>query len=532
MKKISFQLIIALFIFSSFNLSAEKSLHALTLDEAKAHYLLEVIIHIERKLDKDRNDIVIGLLGKNDSLHDSIQQKISGISVRKKTLTVRNIPKKSNRKNYYSVVLVTDKKLNNIPEIFNRFGPVLIVVDGRVNKTAQLVSLIKSRGQINIEINHKNLILYGFKISNNLLNFAGTKKDLTGQLNEQKNRLENLIKDAEEKRKTVEYISKTLAKKNSALGQVKMVLEEKNEVLSQSISKLNDSKKKLQTLQLQKSIDRAEIKENTMYMSQQKILLDSKKIELSNMEKELSKLVKNIDKNIELFGQQKNELLKKNNIITIKEETISGQRMLLFLAVGAIVIITVFVYSILRLVLMQKKANKELSRLNEQLYELATTDSMTQLFNRRHFIESAQRQIIQLQRTGADGAMLMIDIDDFKGVNDSFGHAMGDECIANVASILKDNLREYDLVGRVGGEEYAMLLSQCELDRASQIAERLREKIADMSVSHQQDTINITISIGLTMIQKGENEIDKALQTADIALYKAKSMGKNRVVIC
>jgi diguanylate cyclase (GGDEF)-like protein len=206
--------------------------------------------------------------------------------------------------------------------------------------------------------------------------------------------------------------------------------------------------------------------------------------------------------------------------------------MLLFLAVGAIVIITVFVYSILRLVLMQKKANKELSRLNEQLYELATTDSMTQLFNRRHFIESAQRQIIQLQRTGAYGAMLMIDIDDFKGVNDSFGHAMGDECIANVASILKDNLREYDLVGRVGGEEYAMLLSQCELDRASQIAERLREKIADMSVSHQQDTINITISIGLTMIQKGENEIDKALQTADIALYKAKSMGKNRVVIC
>ena len=179
---------------------------------------------------------------------------------------------------------------------------------------------------------------------------------------------------------------------------------------------------------------------------------------------------------------------------------------------------------------MQKKANKELSRLNEQLYELATTDSMTQLFNRRHFIESAQRQISQIQRTNVDGAMLMLDIDNFKSVNDTFGHAIGDKAIIKIASILKDNLREYDIVGRVGGEEYAMLLSPCEFDVANKIAKRLIDKVANLEISHQQNSIKLTISIGLTMVKKEDEDIDKALRRADIALYKAKSTGKNKVV--
>lgn len=529
MKIINLQLKIALLLlFMCFKLSAEKILDAQTLEQAKAHYLLEIIKHITQKPEKD--PIVIGLLDKNELLHDAIKQKISEVSVRNKTLSVHNIPKQSNRKNYYSVVLVTNKKFNNIPALLDRFGSVLVVVDGRVDKAAQLVSLVNRNRQIKIELNLQNLVQYKFEVSNELVNFAGTKEDLAGQLNQKQIRLQNLIEDAEIKHEAVKNISQTLTKKNAELDQIKTTLIEKNKVLSQNISKLNKSKSELQTLQDKMHIEQTKIAENKTHMLQQKRQLESKIAELSVKEQTLKKLNKNIDINKDVLKQQNTELQKKKEIINKKEQTISEQRILLFLAISAIVIISIFVYSTVRLSRMQKKANNKLNRLNDQLYELATTDSMTQLFNRRHFIESAQLQIVQLQRTEVDGAVLMLDIDDFKNVNDTFGHAMGDEAIIQVASILKNNLREYDFVGRIGGEEYAMLLSSCELDKANQIAERIRKKIAELLISHQQNTIKLTISIGLTMIQKDDKDIEKTLQRADAYLYKAKSIGKNRVV--
>ena len=187
-----------------FEISAEKILDAITIDEAKAHYLLEIIKHIDHK-----DPIIIGLLGKNKPLHDAIQKKISEISVRNKVLNVQNIPSQSKKKNYYSIVLVTDSKLNNVPAIFDRFGNVLIVVDGRVNKASQFVSLIDRKGQIEIELNRENLIKFGFDVSIQLLTFAGTKEDLAEQLNHKQMRLQSLIEDAKKKRKIVEAISQT-----------------------------------------------------------------------------------------------------------------------------------------------------------------------------------------------------------------------------------------------------------------------------------------------------------------------------------
>jgi len=529
MKDLYLQLnILLLLIFMCFKLSAEKVLDVVTLEQAKAHYLLEIIKHIDR--DTESNPIVIGLLGENDLLLNTIKRKIAGVRIREKPLFVNNISNESNTKNYYSIIFVAAGRFDDIATIFNRFGPALIVVDGRIPKEAQLVSLVTRGGQISVELNRDNLVHYGFKISNGLLNFAGTKEDLTDQLNEQQYRLHKLIEDAEEKRQIVENVSQALAEKNTALELIKMTLEEKNTTLAKSISKLEASTEQLQTLQHQKQLDRRKIAENKKYISQQKILLESKIIELSQKEASLTELIGNIDRNNEVLGQQNIELQKDREIIHDKEKTINAQRMLLFVALSAIFIILIFIYSTVKLSRMQKSANKELKRLNEQLYELATTDSMTKLFNRRHFIESAQRQINHLQRTGDDGAILMLDIDDFKNVNDTFGHAMGDEAITQVANLLKNNLRKYDSVGRIGGEEYAMLLSQCELDKAKQIAKRLVEGIADLSISHLNQTIKLTISIGLAMIKKDDKDVGEIMQRADIALYKAKSTGKSRVV--
>ena len=168
MKIILFQFKITfLLLFVCFEISAEKILDAITLDEAKAHYLLEIIKHIDYKSEKSPI-IIIGLLGKNKPLHDAIKNKISGMSVRNKVLSVQNISSQSQRKNYYSVVLVTDSKLNNVPTIFDRFGNVLIVVDGRVKKASHFVSLINRSGQIELTLNRENLVKYGFEISNQL----------------------------------------------------------------------------------------------------------------------------------------------------------------------------------------------------------------------------------------------------------------------------------------------------------------------------------------------------------------------------
>jgi diguanylate cyclase (GGDEF)-like protein len=529
MKTIHFQYKIALLLlFVCFELSAEKILSAINLDQAKAHYLLEIIKHIDHKTETD--PIVIGLLGKNKSLLDAIQKKIAGVSIRGKVLRAQNISSQSNINNYYSVVLVTDSQLNNIAAIFKRFGNVLIVVDGRVAKGSQLVSLIDRNGQIEIELNRENLVKFGFDVSNQLLTFAGTKEDLAGQLNQKQMLLKSLIKDAELKRQMVKNISQTLVKKNTSLAQIKVILEEKNNILSQSKSKLKASKSLLDKMQNQMNIEHLKIADNKKHMLKQKVQLESKIAELLLKEKTLKILNENIQNKKEELKQQNTELYNKSKIINQKAETINEQRTLLFVAVTAIIIISIFVYLAIRFGRMQKQTNDELNKLNDQLYELATTDSMTQLFNRRHFIESAQRQITQMQRTSVAGAMLMIDIDDFKNVNDTFGHAMGDEVIAQVAAIFKDNSREYDLVGRVGGEEYAMLLSPCEFDKANQIAERLRNKTEELSISHHKSTIKITISIGLTMIKKDDNDIDRAIHRADISLYQAKNSGKNRVV--
>ena len=124
----------------------------------------------------------------------------------------------------------------------------------------------------------------------------------------------------------------------------------------------------------------------------------------------------------------------------------------------------------------------------------------------------------------------MIDIDHFKDVNDNYGHAAGDQVIINIANILKDNLREYDIVGRLGGEEFCMFLPNIEIDVTTSIAERVRNKVAELTTAFKSHSITITVSIGLTVIKDAEVSINNILRRADKALYQAKNSGRNKVI--
>jgi len=172
-----------------------------------------------------------------------------------------------------------------------------------------------------------------------------------------------------------------------------------------------------------------------------------------------------------------------------------------------------------------------ISRNNAELKRLATTDSLTGAFNRRHFLELAGKEFARMRRYRHAVSCLMMDIDHFKRVNDSYGHDVGDRAIIATAQMAKQALRTEDVFGRIGGEEFAAMLPMTRLDKAEQVAERLRLAIAGMRLPLESgEPLAFTVSIGLVEVAPDRESFEQAMKRADQALYQAKHEGRNRVV--
>jgi diguanylate cyclase (GGDEF)-like protein len=163
-----------------------------------------------------------------------------------------------------------------------------------------------------------------------------------------------------------------------------------------------------------------------------------------------------------------------------------------------------------------------------QIRALATTDDLTGTANRRSFFDVAGRELEQARRSGLPLAAIMLDIDHFKRVNDTHGHAVGDEVIRTVAARLSERLRPSDTIGRYGGEEFAVLLSGAAGDTAERVAEALRAAVADLPVGTRAGALPVTISLGTAELGP-DDDVVALLARADEALYRAKSDGRNRV---
>lgn len=174
----------------------------------------------------------------------------------------------------------------------------------------------------------------------------------------------------------------------------------------------------------------------------------------------------------------------------------------------------------------------ERQSLEEQLRRMAATDPLTDLANRRAFLEAAARELAGARRRGAPLALAMVDIDHFKRVNDGFGHAVGDEALRLVARTCIENLRAGDLAGRLGGEEFCLLLPDTDLPAALAVAERVRLAVAALPVPVEGGAVlHLTISLGVavTGAGSGPEALDDTLARADHALYRAKERGRDRV---
>lgn len=167
---------------------------------------------------------------------------------------------------------------------------------------------------------------------------------------------------------------------------------------------------------------------------------------------------------------------------------------------------------------------------NAQLYKLAITDSLTKLYIRRHFEYLLDNEVRRSQRYKHQMTLLMMDIDNFKSINDTYGHQLGDEMLRQIAEVILKTLRKIDMPSRYGGEEFAIILPETHKDNAKRIAERLRKKIADIILrTSDKKEISPTISIGIASYPFDTEDRDDVIGFADKALYFAKNSGKNCV---
>ncbi|GGP64267.1 GGDEF domain-containing protein [Shewanella saliphila] len=170
------------------------------------------------------------------------------------------------------------------------------------------------------------------------------------------------------------------------------------------------------------------------------------------------------------------------------------------------------------------------SDLAEEMKLLAMTDVLTNCLNRRGFYIQAKQKMHELQKQGQHVCLIYWDIDKFKTINDQFGHAGGDQVLMSISQLIKQNIKKDDLMARVGGEEFVILIGRTCCDDATDVAERLRIMIQNTPIHFDEQRIQISASFGVVELGEKDISIEQAINLADKALYKAKSSGRNKVV--
>ncbi|WP_197046968.1 GGDEF domain-containing protein [Paucibacter sp. KBW04] len=205
-------------------------------------------------------------------------------------------------------------------------------------------------------------------------------------------------------------------------------------------------------------------------------------------------------------------------MLTLSAETVHAMRVVM-------VISCVLIVAFLMIQAEYSAVKKE-----AELQRMASTDSLTQLPNLRAFRQNYSREVARARREDSPLIVGMLDVDHFKRINDAYGHPMGDHVLRLLAQVLSEQLRASDLVARVGGEEFALLMPQTELEQAQLICERLRITVSRHRFGTVSQPLAISVSIGLARLEAADDE-EQVLRAADKALYQAKNEGRNRVVL-
>ncbi|MBI9014735.1 MAG: GGDEF domain-containing protein [Clostridiales bacterium] len=211
-------------------------------------------------------------------------------------------------------------------------------------------------------------------------------------------------------------------------------------------------------------------------------------------------------------------------IFTLQENQIAS-----FLESGFVHAISIIIYQIMPFVLTISCFWKNNILAEEKLLRMATTDPLTGLTNRRRYMDILHNEKERENRYGNAFGLLMIDIDHFKMVNDTYGHTVGDIVLKDVSRKMEANIRECDTIARIGGEEFSALVTNTSQNELLDLAERLRVSVEQLYIKANNKVVNVTISVGVTL-SKNDKTVSSMLIKSDEALYEAKSDGRNRVI--
>jgi len=175
-----------------------------------------------------------------------------------------------------------------------------------------------------------------------------------------------------------------------------------------------------------------------------------------------------------------------------------------------------------------KKTESELKDALRYMQKLAATDSLTGLSNRRHFLDAAEAEFSRSNRYEHNLSILALDIDHFKNVNDTYGHQAGDKVLEAISQCCSDLLRTGDIFGRLGGEEFSILLPNADRESAKVTAQRVLEAVAALAVDYDDKVIHFTTSIGIAQVSQDSSDLQELMKQSDEALYQAKHNGRNR----
>ncbi|MCP5143212.1 MAG: GGDEF domain-containing protein [Gammaproteobacteria bacterium] len=173
----------------------------------------------------------------------------------------------------------------------------------------------------------------------------------------------------------------------------------------------------------------------------------------------------------------------------------------------------------------------ELAERTAELHHLATVDPMTGVNNRHHFLSHLYREFVRSRRYQAPLSLMVLDLDFFKQINDGYGHAAGDAALTSFAKAASGCLRDMDVFGRLGGEEFGVALPNTSVEQAGVVAERIREAVARIAINTELGVVRFTTSVGVTELLDTDDTVDVLLARTDMALYAAKAAGRNRVMV-
>ena len=487
-------------------------------EQIKAAYTYNFMKNIswqnEAKIDKYRLLIV----SKNDTLKNMFSMLASRKNLKDKNLEILIYDEKKNYKNIQAIYI--DEKSSNIYEkLFFEYEKenTLFISDNYIDKKQVMINLVEHETKISFEINKANILNRTLEISPNLILLGGTEIDVA--------KLYKSSQDAlKEQKETINSLNQKIEAKNSELNFKINSIEEQKVIIANQTKNIKTYEERLntQTKLLEKQTLEIEVQKKQLNEIQTSI--ESEKNKLSNAilnVKEKEKVVESLinlqkDKQFE-FEKAKKDLdtlnsqieEQKNNLL-LKEDTISNQKNI----ISALIILTIIVIVL----------GLNGLRLNRLLKDLSQTDALSGLYNRRYMNKRLEEEIMKHQRYGTAFSVLLLDIDYFKKINDTFGHDKGDLVIKKISSLIQKNIRNTDICARWGGEEFLILASNSDLSGAVKLANNLKDLIenSDFEINNK-----VTVSIGVSSMNKHLEE-ESLLKLVDNALYKAKEKGRNR----